>query len=151
MVRFHICLEVSDELYDAHLEMEKQERRNNKRETRRHISLDYLNDKGVEFEGAEGNPLDTLIAQEDVQEFNKGLSEFLTPAQIELLYKVWNGYTLTEIAKYEGVQIPAISKRLKRILRKFEEFSEKGKDLPSAVGIGRGTKTAYYELRGKSK
>ena len=42
--------EVSDELSAAIAEMETQERRNNKRETRRHTSLDYLSDKGIDLD-----------------------------------------------------------------------------------------------------
>ena len=143
--------EVNDELGAAIAELDARERRNNKRETRRHVSMDYLNENGIDFDDGKGDALSALIAQEDVQEFDDWLSSALNSKQIELLQMVWGGYSLTEIARYEGVQIPAISKRLKKILRKFEEIYENGKDLPFEVGIGRGTKSAYYVLRGLRK
>ena len=140
--------EVDDELYAVHLELEQAEKRNHWRETRRHISLDYLGENGIDFEQEDNSPLSALIAQEDEQDFEKALSSFLTAKQTELLQMVWAGYSVTEIAAREGVLHTAISNRLKRILEKLKDFSENRDNLPSAVLIGRGTKSAYYILRG---
>jgi RNA polymerase sigma-70 factor (ECF subfamily) len=144
-------IEVSNELYAVITEFEQAETRNNKRETRRHTSLNYLNDNGIDFAADCGNPLDALIEQENENEFWEWLSSFLNPKRIELYKKVSEGYSETEIAKHEGVSQQAISQRLQTIWKKIKLFSEKPCDLPFGVGIGRGTKTAYYILRGLRK
>ena len=41
-------VEVPDELYDILIEMDKQEKYGNRRETRRHISLESLMEQGLE-------------------------------------------------------------------------------------------------------
>ena len=53
----HICgrygkrnRKVSDEFYTLYAELVQQEKRNHWKETRRHISLDYLNENGIDFE-----------------------------------------------------------------------------------------------------
>ena len=43
-------VEVSDELYILHLELLQQKKRNYWKEARRHISLNYLTDNGIDFE-----------------------------------------------------------------------------------------------------
>ena len=40
-------IEVTDELYALHLELVQQEKRNHWKETRRHISLNYLTENGI--------------------------------------------------------------------------------------------------------
>ena len=42
-------IEVTDEVYALHLQLLQEEKRNHWRETRRHISLDYLNENGIDF------------------------------------------------------------------------------------------------------
>ena len=43
-------IEVADEFYTLYAELVQQEKRNHWKETRRHISLDYLNENGIDFE-----------------------------------------------------------------------------------------------------
>lgn len=42
-------IEVTDEVYALHLQLQQEEKRNHWRETRRHISLYYLLENGVDF------------------------------------------------------------------------------------------------------
>jgi len=141
--------EVSDELGAAIAEMETQERRNNKRETRRHTSLDYLNDKGIDFADGGDDMLTALIAQEEKEEFAAILLSALTPKQVEVyMLRVFEEMTEAEIASVKGISQPAISQQLATILRKLKNFSENLIKNPSVVGIGRGIKIAYFKLRG---
>lgn len=112
-------VEVSDEIYAVHLELETKERRNNKRETRRHISIDYLNSKGIDFEDNGNDPVSKMIEQEDEQEFEKLLASLLNPKQIKLLKQVMDGMTEIEIAEIEGVTQSAIAHRLATIKKKL--------------------------------
>ena len=43
-------IEVTDEFYTLYAELVQQEKRNHWKETRRHTSLDYLNENGIDFE-----------------------------------------------------------------------------------------------------
>jgi len=145
-------IEVDGELYAAHKEMVQAEKRNHWKNTRRHTSLSYLNEHEIDIPAPEsGEPLNVLIEQEDDKEFWEWLSLCLDPKQIELYKMVSDGYTATEIAKREGVKLPAISRRLERIFKKIKVFSKKCKHLPSVVLIGGGNQTAYYKLRGLRK
>ena len=42
-------IEVTDEFYTLYAELVQQEKRNHWKETRRHISLNYLNENGINF------------------------------------------------------------------------------------------------------
>ena len=44
------AIEVTDELYLIHLQLVQMEKRNHWRETRRHTSLNYLIENGIDFE-----------------------------------------------------------------------------------------------------
>jgi len=114
-------VEVNDEIFAAHEELETYERRNHWRETRRHYSLDYLNSKGIDFACGSGDLLSGLIKQESEQEFERFLQATLRPKQVELFkQRVICGMTEAEIAKIEGVSQPAISQRLKTIFKKLK-------------------------------
>ena len=55
-------VEVSDEIYSVHLEIVQQEKRLHWRETRRHTSLYYFTDMGIDFEDKRTeSPLDGYI------------------------------------------------------------------------------------------
>ena len=144
-------IEVNSALYAAIDGMVKQEKRNHWRETRRHISLIYINKHEIDIEAPNSDPLSEFITQESEIEFEALLSSILRPKQMELLKMVWDGMTVTEIARNEGVLQSAISHRLKTILRKLKVFSEKPHNLPFPVLIGRGNYSAYYKLRGMRK
>ena len=58
-------IEVTEEIYALHEQLATEEKRNDKRETRRHISLNYLNERGIEFESKAADPLSALIQRED--------------------------------------------------------------------------------------
>ena len=80
-------IEVTDEFYTLYAELVQQEKRNHWKETRRHISLEYLNENGIDFaspatdEGSRGvegifNPV-TRHAKKDLA--HKVPSLFLVP------------------------------------------------------------------------
>ena len=118
--------EVSDELFDALAYADWREKYDDKRETRRHISLDYLNDNGIDFETKRGNPLNIMLALEKQAEYDRLLASVLKPKQIRL-YKMITveGYKEKEIADLEGVSQQAISKRFVTIKKKIKAFFEK--------------------------
>ena len=112
---------VSDELYAVIAGMDKREQLDERRETRRHISLNYLNEYGIDIEDGGGDPFTALVQKEDKAAYDKMLS-VLTAEQRELLESVYiDGLTLTEIARQKGVSQQAISKRIAVIIKKLKK------------------------------
>ena len=58
-------IEVTDEFYTLYAELVQQEKRNHWKETRRHISLENLNENGIDFASPAADLLSVLIQQED--------------------------------------------------------------------------------------
>lgn len=115
-------IEVSDHDYELLCELDKQEKNNNKRETRRHISLNYLNSKGIDFEARGCGPLTQIIKKEQKEKLLKAISQLKPSQQKIAIAKIFKDKTVTEIARIEGVTHQVISKRLKVIYRKLENL-----------------------------
>ncbi len=118
-------IEVSDKFYTIYAELVQQEKRNHWKETRRHISLNYLTENGIDFESPAADPLSVLLQSEDKKQIHKAMSA-LSDKQKELAEKVFfKGMTLTAIAKEKGVSQPAITQQLATVLKKLKKFLEK--------------------------
>lgn len=118
-------IEVTDEIYAVHIELANEEKRNNKRETRRHISLTYFDDLGIEFESNAADPLSALIRRDDEERIHNAVNR-LSDKQRELAQKVFfEGMTLTAIAKEKGVTQPAITQQLATVLKKLKKLLQK--------------------------
>lgn len=115
-------VEVTDELYAMHLQLVQEEKRNHWRETRRHTSLNYLMELGVDFTDTAADPVAAVELREDDERIYKAMSQLL-PEQQTLVRKVfYEGKTITEIAKAENVGKFAIANRLTRIYIKLKKF-----------------------------
>ena len=115
-------IEVSEELYVLHLQLLQEEKRNHWRETRRHISLEYLNELGVDFEDNYTDILSRLIRQEDDERIHKAIAG-LSDKQRELIEKVfYENMSLREIAKQTGVSHQALSQQLATIYKKIKKL-----------------------------
>lgn len=115
-------IEVSDEIYALHLQLLQEEKRNHWRETRRHTSLNYLMEMGVDFADTVADPFTAAVLSEDDEQLKKAISKLL-PEQQELLRKVYFEYIpQTEIAAKQGVTKKAINNRLARILQRLQKF-----------------------------
>lgn len=115
-------IEVTDELYAVHLQLLQEEKRNHWRETRRHISLNYLMELGVDFADTAADSFAAVELREDDERLKRAISRLL-PEQQELLRKVYFEYIpQTEIAANEGVTKKAVNNRLARILKSLKKF-----------------------------
>ena len=118
-------IEVTDEFYTQYAELVQQEKRNHWKETRRHISLEYLNENGIDFESPAADLLSVLIQQEDEKQIHKAMAA-LSDKQKDLAEKVFfKGMTLMAIAKEKGVSQPAITQQLATVLKKLKKLLEK--------------------------
>lgn len=115
-------IEVTDELYALHLELVQQEKRNHWKKTRRHISLNYLTENGIDFEDKAADTLSVYLRREDDERIHNAITKLL-PEQQALIKKIfYEGKTITEIAKAENVGKSAIANRLTRIYIKIKKF-----------------------------
>lgn len=116
-------ISVTDELYALHLELLQEEKRNHWKETRRHISLEYLMEQGVDIADHDsGDPLSALIEKTDDKRIKTALS-YLSDKQRSLIEKVfYNDLSLREIARQTGVSHQALSQQLATIYKKLKKF-----------------------------
>ena len=114
-------IEVEDSMGEVLLEFDRQERNNDRRETRRHMSLDGMDFEGETFR-AEADTLREAMGRVDAELFMKAL-DMLSASQKELLLKVYfKGMRVADIARAEGVSEAAVRNRLKKIYGKLKKI-----------------------------
>ncbi len=114
-------IEVTDELYLIHLELVQMEKRNHWRETRRHTSLNYLIESGIDFEDKSADTLAIIIRRENIERVHKALLT-LSDKRRELVHKIYyEEMTMRQIASQTGVSHTAISQRMKTIRNRLKK------------------------------
>lgn len=115
-----LAIEVEDELGEVILELDRQERNNDRRESRRHMSLDGMDFEGETFRAEADTPREAM-GRVDTERLMKAL-DMLSASQKELLLKVYfKGMRVADIARVEGVSEAAVRKRLKKIYGKLKK------------------------------
>lgn len=111
-------VEVTEEIYLIHLELLQQEKRNHWKETRRHTSLYYFTDMGIDFEDKHTeSPLDLYIRKENIASVRKAML-CLTDKRRELIKLAYfQEMSYRAIAKEKGLSKSAISQRMKTIYK----------------------------------
>ncbi len=111
-------VEVTEELYKIHLELLQQEKRNHWKETRRHTSLYYFTDMGIDFEDKRSeSPLDLYIRKENIASIRKAILQ-LPAKRRELIHKAYfEEKTFRAIAREKGLSKSAISQQMKTIYK----------------------------------
>lgn len=118
-------VEVGDKFYAVYEAMDKEDKLRERRETRRHISLESLEESG--FDISDKDSLFTGIDEEksETERLYEAMSKLL-PSQRELINKIYyEGKTSANIAAEEGVGKSAVSNRLKRIFAVLRKNLEK--------------------------
>ncbi len=118
-------VEVTEDIYLIHLELLQQEKRNHWRETRRHTSLYYFTDKGIDFEDKRTeNPLELYIRKENIANIRKAML-CLTDKRRELIHKAYfEGLTFRAIAREQGLSKSAISQQMKTVYKHLRKHLE---------------------------
>ena len=113
-----VSIEVSEEWGKILASHDRRERNNNQTETRRHTSLD-----GMAYEGEFFSDTRDMAYQVEISlEIQKAFDSLL-PQQKDLFIKVYfEGFSITEIARKEGVYASSIHKRLQRIYDQIKKF-----------------------------
>lgn len=114
--------DVGQELINLLYEMNEEEKHNNRKNTRRHISIEELVEHNAEPTETDHYFADAIFG--DMQnEFFAEAVETLTTAQKRLVRQLYvEGYTQQDIAEMEGVKQQAISCRLQKIFSKIQRF-----------------------------
>lgn len=115
-------IQITDDWGEVVMMLDKQERNDDHRETRRHISLN-----GMDYEGAlfaqKDERLDALLADDSQIERLKKAVASLKPEQQALIKAVFfDGMKISDFAKQEGVSQPAITQRLNTVLNKLRKL-----------------------------
>ena len=114
-------VEATEEIYLIHLELLQQEKRNHWRETRRHTSLYYFTDMGIDFEDKSADTLAIIIRRENIERVHKALLT-LSDKRRDLVRKVfYEEMTMRQIASQTGVSHTAISQRMKTIRKRLQK------------------------------
>lgn len=114
-------LEVSDEWASVLAELDRLERNNDKKEKRRHYSLEACTYEGEDFM-SNCDLLRDLLETEMSNELQNAIDK-LQPQQKDLLFKVYVKHEkLSDIAKWEGVSKMAITNRMKKIYSKLKKI-----------------------------
>ncbi len=115
-------VEVTEDIYLIHLQLMKEEISNNRRETRRHTSLYYFTDMGIDFEDKRTeSPLELYIRKENIASIRKAML-YLTDKRRDLGRKFYyEEMTMRQIASQTGVSHTAISQRMKTIRKRLQK------------------------------
>ncbi len=114
-------VEVDERLGGMLLDLDRQQENNDRKETRRHVSLDGMDYEGELFASAEDTE-GAVERREDMARLYSAM-EALSPSQRELVKKVYfEERKITDIAREEGVSEAAIRNRLKKIYSRLKKF-----------------------------
>ena len=115
------AVEVTEDIYLIHLELLQQEKRNHWRETRRHTSLYYFTDMGIDFEDKRIDLFAEIVRKENAERVHKALMT-LSDKRRDLVRKFYyEEMTMRQIASQESVSNTAISQRMKTIRKRLQK------------------------------
>ncbi len=115
-------VEVADEFAALYEQMDEEEKRVNRKETRRHQSLETLVEGGFQIADPDSDIEETLIKQYDIDRLHRALA-VLTDDQKWLVEQVfYYGRKQSEIAVELGVCKQALNNRITRVIKKIKNF-----------------------------
>lgn len=114
-------IEVPENIGRISIEIDREIFNCNRRETRRHNSINYMEDTGLQFTDNTENIEEKIETQETNFEIEKAIASLL-PEQKDLINKVfYKNMKISHIAKDLGVTEAAIRNRLKKIYKKLKK------------------------------
>ena len=117
-----IEIEVSDDIAEVAIEIERDTYNSNRRETRRHNSIEDMEGQGLQFDD-KGVAVTTIVEEKETNEALHNALDKLLPQQKELVQKVFfQGMSIVQIARAEGVNEAAIRNRLNKIYKKLKNI-----------------------------
>lgn len=115
-------LEVSDEWASVLAELDRLERNNDKKEKRRHYSLEARTYEGADY-AAEDKGISVLFeGLGDAERLNEALTHLSSKQQALIKAIYFEGISATKYAERLGVTKGAVSQQLKTIRKKLKKF-----------------------------
>lgn len=114
-------VEVTEELGEQLLNLDRLERNNNQTETRRHSSLEAFNLDDSLLPSSIDIPTD-LLKKIDLNNLHKAIDMLLPDQQMLIRRIFFEDTNLVDIAREESVSKSAISHRLDRALKKLKKY-----------------------------
>lgn len=115
-------LEVTDEWASIIADMDRLEYNNQKKETRRHYSIDACTYEGMDYAVEDKSITDLFKAVDEIEKLRSAMLH-LSKKQQDLITAIYfKGMSVNEYAKREGVDHSAISHRLQTIYKKLKKF-----------------------------
>ena len=120
-----ILVEVSEDFYINYTKMEDSEKRVNRKETRRHQSLDISMESGFDFIDKQVDVFKEVVEKISTETLHEAILK-LQPSQQELIRRVYfKGEKMVDIARKEGIADSSVRHRLKRALKSLKKYLEK--------------------------
>jgi RNA polymerase sigma-70 factor (ECF subfamily) len=117
-----IDIEVTDEFAAQYEQIEAEEKRIDRKETRRHQSLNALVDGGFQVVDPDSDIEEQLVNQNDIDLLHRALT-ILTDEQKWLVEQVFYcGRKQSDIAAELGICKQALNNRIARIIKKIKKF-----------------------------
>lgn len=117
-----IEIELSDDIAEIAIEIERETYNGNRRETRRHNSIEDMESLGIQFKDIETDTAKKVEEKENKETVHNALDQ-LMPQQKELIHKVYfREMSIIEIARAEGVSEAAVRNRLNKIYKKLKNI-----------------------------
>ena len=115
------AVEVTEDIYLIHLELLQQEKRNHWKETRRHTSLYYFTDMGIDFEDKSIDLFAEIVRIENAERVHKALLT-LSDKRRDLVRKFYyEEMTMRAIARERGVSHSSISQQMATIRKRLQK------------------------------
>lgn len=115
-------LEVSDEWASVLAELDRLERNNDKKEKRRHYSLEACTYEGDDY-AVEDKGISALFeGLGDEERLNEALTHLSSKQQALIKAIYFEGISVSKYADIMGISQPAISQQLKTVYKKLKKF-----------------------------
>ena len=116
-----IEIEVNEDIANISIEIEKKIYKSERRETRRHNSIDSMEEEGFQFEDI-NDDIEVKVEEAETTDEIKNAIKTLIPNQQDLIEKIfYKDIKIVDIAAYEGVTEAAIRNRLNKIYKKLKK------------------------------
>lgn len=117
-----IEIEVNEDIANISIEIEKKIYKSERRETRRHNSIDSMEEEGFQFEDI-NDDIEVKVEEAETTDEIKNAIKTLIPNQQDLIEKIfYKDIKIGDIAEYEGVTEAAIRNRLNKIYKKLKKI-----------------------------
>ncbi|MDU4847528.1 sigma-70 family RNA polymerase sigma factor [Clostridium sp.] len=114
-------IEVNEDIAGISIEIERNIYNNNQKESRRHNSIERMEDAGFQFEDI-NNSIEVKVEEVETTNEVKDAIKTLIPNQQDLIEKIfYKDIKIVDIAAYESVTEAAIRNRLNKIYKKLKK------------------------------